>query len=423
MKKGILIGCVAAAAVCALILPKVFSKKPFAEAVADPIVEITNPERRDIRLTTGLVGSVEPEDMVYVYPKASGEVTEVYIKAGDSVEKGQLLCVIDTKQIETAKTSLDSASLALKQAQEELSRQTILYAGGGISQQAYQQYQDAVQSAQISYNNAKVNYDNQVSYSRITAPISGKVEVSNVEVFDQVSPSNQLCVISGEGAKVVSFSVTERIKNHLKEGDSIVVEKDGQPYEGTVYEVSSMADSSTGLFQIKARLDEIGVSGAERTIEGTAGKISEQDIEESAAGNIEGKGRTKENSEVSSLPTGSMVKLYVVSDSAEDVLTVPVDSVYYDGGLSYVYTYDAETSSLHKVQVETGLYDSEWIEIKAGIDEGDSVLTTWSSELYEGTVVRIKEQAEEQVHDTEAETVSEAETVTETTEETTVPQS
>lgn len=270
--------------------------------------------------------------------------------------------MIDTKQIESAKSSLDSASLALKQAQEELSRQAILYAGGGISQQVYQQYQDAVQSAQISYDNAKVNYDNQVSYSWITAPISGTVEVSDVEVFDQVSASNQLCVISGEGAKVVSFSVTERIRKHLAEGDSIVVEKDGQSYEGTVYEVSSMADSSTGLFPVKARLDENGTEGEEAE---------------------------------SSLPTGSMVKLYVISDSAEDVLTVPVDSVYYDGGLSYVYTYDDETSSLHKVEVETGLYDSEWIEIKAGVDESDKVLTTWSSELYDGTVVRIKEQTAE----------------------------
>lgn len=362
MKKGILIGCAAAAVLCAVILPRIFSKEPFAEAVADPIVEITSPERRDIQLTTGLVGSVEPEDVVYVYPKVSGEVTDVYIKAGDKVEKGQLLCVIDTKQIESAKSSLDSASLALKQAQEELSRQAILYAGGGISQQVYQQYQDAVQSAQISYDNAKVNYDNQVSYSWITAPISGTVEVSDVEVFDQVSASNQLCVISGEGAKVVSFSVTERIRKHLAEGDSIVVEKDGQSYEGTVYEVSSMADSSTGLFPVKAKLDENGTEGEEAE---------------------------------SSLPTGSMVKLYVISDSAEDVLTVPVDSVYYDGGLSYVYTYDDETSSLHKVEVETGLYDSEWIEIKAGVDESDKVLTTWSSELYDGTVVRIKEQTAE----------------------------
>lgn len=352
MKKKIIIGIAALAVLSALILPKVLRREPFAEGAADPIVEVTQPEVRDIRLTTGLVGEVEPEDVVYVYPKASGEVTEVKVKAGEGVEKGQLLCVVDTKQIESAKSSLDSAQLSLKQAQEELARQSVLYSGGGISQQAYEQYQDQVKAAQIAYDSAKVNYDNQVSYSQIKAPISGMVELCNIQVYDSISQNDLLCVIAGQGAKVVSFSVTERIRNYLEEGDLIVVEKDGESFEGQIIEVSFMADSNTGLFQVKARLDEA--------------------LDE-----------TK-------LPTGSMVKLYVTSEHADQVLTVPVDSVYYDGGLAYVYTCDLEELSLHKVQVEVGLYDSDWIEIKSGLETEDRVLTTWSSELYEGTKVRIK---------------------------------
>lgn len=352
MVKKVMIGAAILALLGALILPKALKKQPFAEGVADPIVELIQPEVRDISLTTGLVGEVEPEDVVYIYPKASGEVTEVKVKAGEIIQEGQLICVVDTKQIESAKSSLDSAQLSLKQAQEELSRQSILYSGGGLSQQAYEQYQDKVKAAQITYDNAKINYDNQVSYSQIQAPISGMVELCNIQVYDQISPGDLLCVIAGQGAKVVSFSVTERIRNYLEEGDSIVVEKDGESYEGQIIEVSFMAESSTGLFKVKARLDD--------------------SIDE-----------TK-------LPTGSMVKLYVISEHADQVLTIPVDSVYYDGGLAYVYTYNMEEFSLHKVQVEVGLYDSEWIEIKSGLGTDDHVLTTWSSELYEGTKVRVK---------------------------------
>lgn len=352
MNRKVITGGIVVVAVCALIAPKILTKKPFAEAVADPVVEVTMPEVRDIRLVTGLVGKVEPEDVVYVYPKASGEVTAVDIKAGEIVEKGQLLCVIDTKQVESAKSSFDSAELNLQQAKDELARQSILYAGGGISQQAYEQYQNNVKSAQITYDDAKTNYENQLSYSQVTAPISGLIEVCNIETFDQVSQGNLICVISGQSAKVVSFSVTERIRGYLREGDKIVVEKDGEELAGEITEVSFMADSDTGLFQVKARLDET--------------------IDESK------------------LSTGSMVKLYVVSQKADNVISIPVDSVYYDGGLSYVYTHDPETQSLHKVQVETGIYDSEWIEIKSGLDTDVQVLTTWSSELYEGTKVRIK---------------------------------
>lgn len=354
MNKRFLAGCAAVViGITVLVLHKLNNTEPFAEAIADPVVEVAQPETRDIKLTTGLVGTVEPEDVVYVYPKASGEVTEVYIKAGELVEEGQLLCVIDTQQVDSAKSSLDSAQLALQQASNELSRQSILYASGGISEQAYEQYRDNVTSAQITYNNAKTNYDNQVSYSQIKAPFTGIVEVCNIEVFDQVTSNDQLCVISGRSAKVVSFNVTERIKNYLREGDSIQVEKDGERYEGQIIEVSFMADSDTGLFKVKARLDET--------------------IDESK------------------LPTGSMIKLYVTSEQALDVMAIPVDSVYYDGGQPYVYTYDSDTSSLHKVSIEVGLFDSDWIEVKSGLEMGAAVLTTWSSELYEGTTVRLKE--------------------------------
>ena len=58
--------------------------------------------------------------------------------------KGQVLCNIDTKQVESAKNTMDSAALTLRQAQEELSRQQLLYAGGGLSDQQYSQYQNAV---------------------------------------------------------------------------------------------------------------------------------------------------------------------------------------------------------------------------------------------------------------------------------------
>ena len=358
MKKGWIIGGVAVVALCLVVGKKLMTPKQFAQGVSDPVVVAENPEIRDIELTSGLVGSVEPEDVVYVYPKAGGDVTAVNVQAGDTVKAGQLLCVIDTKQVESAKSSLDSAQLALRQAQEELSRQQVLYAGGGISEQAYQQYQDQVQSAQIQYNNAKTNYDNQISYSQVTAPISGTVELCDVKVYNTVNSGNLLCVISGEGAKVVSFSVTERIRGNLNPGDQIHVEKDGNEYTGIIYVVSTMTDSTTGLFPVKARIDESLEDG--------------------------------------SLPTGSSVKLYVVAQRSDQVLSVPLDSVYYEGGNSYVYTYDSSSSTLHKIQVETGLNNSDYIEIDSGLTTDDLVLTTWSSELSEGTKVRLKGSAETQ---------------------------
>lgn len=370
MNKSKLAAGAAAAVLGVAVLMRALHQEPFAEAVADPVVQVSEPERRDIRLTTSLIGTVEPENVVYVYPKASGEVTEVNVKAGQVVEAGQQICVIDTDQIESAKSNLDAAELALRQAKEELSRQSVLYAGGGISEQAYRQYQDNVESAQISYDSAKNAYDNQVSYSVITAPISGLIEVCNIQEFDQISQSDQVCVISGQSAKMVSFSVTERIRSELKEGDQITVEKDGQEFTGTIDEISTMADEKNGLFTAKARLD--------------GGDYDYM------------------------LSTGSTVKLSVISDSQENALAVPVDAVYYEGGASYVYTYDQGTGTLHQAEVETGIQDEDWVQIIAGLEGGEQVVTTWTSELYEGTSVRVKE-SESETETAETETPTETE--------------
>lgn len=346
MKKSVVItGVVIVAAVAFIALPKVLRPKAVIEEAVIPVVEVQSPEQGSIELFRNLVGKVEPSDVVYIYPKMAGEVTDVYVKAGDIVEEGQPICKIDTKQVDAAKLTLESAEMARNDAQTNLARQQVLFAAGDISSAAYEQAQTGAKSAQIQYETAKLNYDNQVEYSNITAPISGKVEICDIEVHDNVSQQNLISVISGEGSKAVSFSVPEKIVNQLTEGDAITIEKNGMEYQGTITEISSMIDSATGLFKVKSSV---------------------------------------ENGDA--LATGSAVKLYVTSDKVDNAMSLPVDAVYYSGGDAFVYTYDNGT--VHKVPVEVGIYDSEKAEILSGISADDKVITTWSSELFEGSRVQ-----------------------------------
>lgn len=314
-------------------------------------VRAVKPDQGSIIITTGLTGTVEPSDVVHIYAKAGGDVTSVEVKAGDTVQAGQLICTIDTDQVDTAKNSMDSAAVALSEAQSNLSRMQILYSGGDISDQEWEQYQNQVKTSKLQYESAKLAYEKQVEYSSITAPISGRVESCDIEVHDTVSQSTELCVISGEGDKRVSFYVTEAVMENLKLGDTIEVEKNGTRYEGTISDVSSMVDSATGLFKVKAELPE-----------------------------------------VNSIATGSVVKVYAVSEKAENVMTVPVDAIYYDGGVGNVYVY--EDGAVHKKEVEVGVYDSELAEIRSGLNADELVVSTWSSELYEGSVVKLKNETE-----------------------------
>lgn len=373
MKKKVVIAGVVVAAIAVVAGLSLTRGKQTEEETLIPVVNVESPKTGSIELYRSLVGKVEPSDVVYIYPKAAGEITDVFVKAGDMVQEGQPICKIDTKQVEAARLQMESAQQAMNDANTNLNRQQALFAAGDIASVAFEQAQTQAKNAQISYDSAKLNYDYQVEFANVTAPISGKVEICNVEVHDNVASQVLLAVISGEGSKSITFSVPEKIASELHVGDPVTVDKNGTDYQGTINEVSSMIDDSTGLFKIKASVDN-----------GDA------------------------------LPTGSTTKLSVISDRADNVLTIPVDAVYYSGGDAYVYTYDNGT--VHYVPVEIGLYDSEKAQVLSGINASDEIITTWSSELYEGSQVQKADANAAASTDSESNAQGEAADNAETTE-------
>ena len=333
------------AALAAVVLPRVLAPKETESAAAVPNVVLGKPETGTIAVKTGLTGKVEPSDMVYVIPKAAGEVTEVLVSVGDTVEEGQNLLHIDTKQVDGAKIQLDTATVNLSDANTNLKRMQVLAQSGDISQQQLEAAQSAAKMAKLQYDGAKLAYDNQLEFSDVTAPIGGRIESLSVEVHDNVAAGTVLCVISGEGTKAVSFNVTERIVSNLSVGDSVEVEKNGTVYHGLITDVDSMVDAASGLFKVKASMEK-----------------------------------------ADALPTGTIVKLYVVSEQSENTMLIPADAVHYSGGNAYVYT-EAE-GMVHEVPVTVGVYDAEKAEILEGITPDDEIIVTWSAELYEGAAVQ-----------------------------------
>lgn len=347
MKKPIIaFGVVAVILVAAFAVSKGGPKEVMVQEASIPIVSVENPTTENIELFRSVVGTVAPSDVVYLYPTMSGEVTEVFVKSGDFVEEGQSLCTIDTSQIESARLALESAEISRNDANTTLARQQVLYSAGDIAQATYEAAQVQARTAQIQYETAKLNYDNQVEYSNITANISGTIESFDVQVYDNVTAQTLLAVIAGEGSKTITFSVPEKIVTHLNVGDGIQVERSGVDYEGTITEVSNMVNSTTGLFQIKAVVEDA------------------QD-----------------------LSTGVSVNLVVTSDKAENTMALPVSALYYASGDAYVHIY--QDGVVRIASVEVGIYDEDYAQIISGITFEDLVITTWSSELFEGSTVQL----------------------------------
>ena len=333
-----MIGVGAVAALGAVVYMRINKPEEPVEEIPLPAVQIDVPASGSIELRTELTGTVEPADVVYVIPKGAGEVLEVYANQGDRVEKNQKLFRIDNKQLDAARITLDQARLALNDAQTSLNRMQVLYEAtvNGVSQ------------ASLQVKSAKLNYDIQLENSTVTAPIAGLLEQFDVEVHDMVSSAGAAAMISGEGSKSVSFSVTERVVNGLAVGDGLVIEKNGMEYTGAITEIGTMVDAATGLFKVKASL-----------------------------------------AEADGLATGTMVKLYVTAQRAENVMTVPVDCVSYANGDAFVYTYDEPTQTANKILIEQGLIDAEKVEVRSGLSWDDQVVVTWSKEIYDGAAVRL----------------------------------
>lgn len=314
------------------------------EEATPPTVEVVQPKMGNIELTSSLIGTVEPSKVEEVYPEISGEVISVKVKAGQTVSAGQVVCTIENKQLDSTRISMETQQVTLSDAKTAMERAEALYANGAISTQSYEDAKNALSRAQLSYESAANEYNNQSSYSTVAASTSGLVEACDVEVYDNVSPQTKLCVISGGSEKVVSFDATERITKKMQVGDKLVLEKNGMKYEGTISEISTMVDETSGLFKVKATLDP-----------------------------------------KAALATGTSAKVYVTSDKVENVMIIPASAVYYENGKALVYTY--EKGKAHKVFIEVGISDDKNIEVVTGLSNSDHVIATWSSELYEGASV------------------------------------
>ena len=349
-----------------------------------PTVSVTRPETASIGIETSLIGQMVPGDLYYVTPKAAGEIREIYVEQGDFVEEGDPICEIDNqKQIDAAKISLDSAQVSVDTYQDSvataktnLDRMAALLKTGDISSQTYEQTKAAydqaaagLEGAKLQLEAAQLQYDTQVEYATVTAPVSGKIESESMEINALAAQSTQLCVISGDSAKKVQFGVTDRLLPAFSPGETIRVEKQGETYEGTISSISTMVSAASGLYPLEATVADNGA-----------------------------------------IPSGASVKVYFTSEKAENVLTIPTDAVYYDGGKNYVYTVSeiskeelSDTGSgtvaavmegntpaeVHKVEVETGLSDGERTEIRSGISQEDTVILTWTNQLYEGAQVQV----------------------------------
>ena len=343
------------------IVRRIMKPKEEVEGKALPTVTCISMEKSDLAVKEELLGEISAKEQFRLLSKISGEVLEIDKENGSEVKKGERIALLDNqKQIDAAKYSLEQAKAQAEVARDSRDRLATLKESGDISVQDFEAADAQAKAAEAQLKAAKLNYDTQVEFSKITAPSDGILQNSILVKGAFIPQGTQLATLMGAGAQQVLFSVTEDLVKNLSVGQSIMLEKGKERYPGTITEISSVLLPETGLFPVKAEVEN------------------------------------------TDFPEGSKAKISLTKDSRTSVNILPLNVLYYENGEAYVYVFegtDGNEGLLRKKKVELGLSGEESAEILSGLSEEDKVVSSWNNEMFDGAKVRLQDIKDKSVKD------------------------
>lgn len=239
-----------------------------------PTLSVMTVTETNSTLESAIPASLEGENDVEIRPQVSGFLTKVHVKDGQRVEKGQVLFTIDQVQLQAAvdqaQAAVAVAQANVNTAQTNADNNKILLDKNIISASAYQTSVDALNAAKAQYNQAQAALTSarkNLSYSTVTAPVSGIVGAIPYKEGTLVSPSTLLTILSNNTSMQALFSLNEKTlleltdggKRTLREAVDSMPEISLQlatgsiyPYKGKIVAISGVIDPATGSAQAKA---------------------------------------------------------------------------------------------------------------------------------------------------------------------------
>lgn len=292
-------------------------------------------------------GNVDTKQNLIIYPEYSGVLSQVYVKSGQKVNKGQILARIDDGGL--------SNQLAQMETQATLAKTTF---------ERQKNLWDKKIGSEIQYLQAKTNYEAQMKAvaqmkaqlgkTIVKAPFSGVIDEVITEKGQVVGPGQQLMRIVNLSDMYVSANVPESFIGKIKNGAIVDVEvkSTGKTYKGKVRQIGNYINPNNRNFSI-----EVAVPNSDNLLR--PNQVAVLKIEDYKKANA------------------ILVPESIVTENAV--------------GEKIIYTVDTsgkEPKAIKKTIV-VGLTSGANIEVKSGLNKGEQIIIEGARSVQNGDVVEI----------------------------------
>jgi HlyD family secretion protein len=358
-------------------------------------VEVMEATAMDVVETVSATGKIKPEIEVSISPEVPGEITELPIKEGQAVKKGDVLVRINPDLLQSsvsrsraglanAQANLQQSKASLAEAKANYQRSQTLFGKGVISQAdfdgstaAYERAKAQERSAFYSVQSAGATVNestDNLGRTTIFAPMSGTVSLLAVELGERVVGTQQmagteLLRVADLSSMEVEVDVNENDIVKIEVGDKAIVEVDAylkKKFQGQVTEIANTASGQLSADQV------------------TNFKVKVRILPDSYTDLTEGK---SEN--YSPFKPGMTATVDIITNERKEAIAVPISSIVIKSDTTdsikrrdltvdtkkFECVYVENNGEARLRVVKTGIQDNENIVILSGLQKGDVVIT------------------------------------------------
>jgi membrane fusion protein (multidrug efflux system) len=319
--------------------------KPMPKPEAVP-VEVARASRKPISATYAGTANLEAPDEAQVVAKTSGVVIQLLAEEGDAVHAGQVLARIDGDRLRLEAAKQLSI---VRKLENNFRRSRELADRKLVSAESSDQIKYDLESARASYDLARL----ELSHTQVVAPITGVVAQRMVKVGNLVALNAPVFRIVNNAHLEGVLNAPEREMGRLRAGLPLRMAVDAVPgkvFTGKVDRIAPVMDSASGTFRVVCAFDN-----------------------------------------APELRPGMFGRIEVVYDQRQDALTVPRVALLEDEGEPAVYVVQGKKAK--RTTVQLGYTNGEIAEVRAGLREGDQVVTAGKVAIRDGTEIQVIETA------------------------------